>query len=50
VTERAPDPFRPGDVPEGRPYAKVGRPGFAVAVALVVVAAAVALVLFAVLR
>jgi len=50
VTERAPDPFRPGEVPEGKPYAKIGRPGVAVAAALLVVAAVVALILFAVLR
>ena len=50
MTERAPDPFRPGEVPEGKPYAKVGRPGFAVAVAVLVIAAVVALILVAILR
>jgi len=37
-------------VPEGKPYAKIGRPGVAVAVVLLVIAAIVALILFAVLR
>ena len=50
MTERAPDPFRPGEVTEGKPYAKVGRPGFAVAVAVLVIAAVVALILVAILR
>ena len=44
--ERPPDPFRPGEVPEGKPYAKIGRPGFAAAVALLVVAAIVALIIY----
>jgi hypothetical protein len=50
VSERPPDPFRPGEVPEGTPYAKIGRPSIAAAAALLVLAAVVALVLFAVLR
>jgi len=50
VTERPPDPFRPAEVPAGRPHAKIGRPGIAAAAVLLVVAAIVALVLFAVLR
>jgi hypothetical protein len=41
--QRAPDPFRPGEVPEGRPFAKVGRPGFAVGIFLAIVVLVVVL-------
>ena len=47
--KRAPDPFRPGEIPEGKPYAKAGRPGAAVLVVAVIVIAALALVVWAVL-
>jgi len=50
VSERPPDPFRPGKVPKGRPFAGIGRPGVAAGVALFVIAAFVALILFAALR
>jgi hypothetical protein len=48
--KRAPDPFRPGEVPEGRPYAKAGRPGTAVLVVAVIVLAAIALLVWAAAR
>jgi hypothetical protein len=48
--KRAPDPFRPGEIPEARPYEKAGRPGTAVLVVAVIVIVALALVLWAVLR
>ena len=49
-SRRPPDPFRPGKVEEGRPYAKIGRPSFALAVVLAIVAAVVVLIVVAVLR
>jgi hypothetical protein len=48
--KRAPDPMRPGAIPEGEPYAKVGRPGTAVLAVALVVAAAVGLIVYALLR
>jgi len=48
--KRAPDPFRPGEIPEGRPYMKAGRPGTAVLVVALIVFAAVALIIWAVAR
>jgi hypothetical protein len=39
---RAPDPFRPGEVPEGRPFAKVGRPLTPVLLVLAIVVIALA--------
>jgi hypothetical protein len=47
---RAPDPFRPAEVPEGRPFARVGRPGTAVLVVGVIVLVAVALIVWALVR
>jgi hypothetical protein len=48
--KRAPDPFRPGSIDEGRPYAKAGRPITPVLVVTLIVVVALALVLYAVLR
>jgi hypothetical protein len=48
--KRAPDPFRPAEIPEGRPFAKAGRPGTAVLVVGLIVALAAALVVYALLR
>ena len=50
MTERPPDPFRPGKLPRGKPFAGLGRPGFAVAVVLLVIAAIVAVILVLALR
>jgi hypothetical protein len=47
---RAPDPHRPGEIPDGRRYAKAGRPGTAVLVVSVVVLLAVAFVVYGLLR
>jgi hypothetical protein len=47
--QRAPDPHRPGEIPEGRPYEKIGRPGTAVLVVAVIVLVVVALVIYALL-
>ena len=49
-SKRAPDPFRPGEIPEGEPFAEVGRPGAAVAVVMVIVAVAVAAIVWALVR
>jgi hypothetical protein len=48
--KRAPDPFRPGEIPEGEPYAKVGRPTTAVLVVALIVGVALALIVYAALR
>ena len=48
--KRAPDPFRPGEIPEGEPHEKVGRPGTAVLVVGLIVAAAAAFIVWALLR
>ncbi|HEX9351242.1 MAG TPA: hypothetical protein VF877_08225 [Gaiellaceae bacterium] len=45
--KRAPDPFRPGDIPEGEPFAKAGRPGAAVLVVVLIVAALIGLIVWA---
>ena len=45
--KRAPDPFRPGEVSEGRPYDKVGRPITAVLVVALIVLVALAFVVWA---
>ncbi len=39
MSQRAPDPFRPGSVPEGEPHGKLGRPAAALAAVLLVVIA-----------
>jgi hypothetical protein len=49
-SKRAPDPFRPGDIPEGEPFAKAGRPSVAVAVVILIVAVAVVALIYAMLR
>jgi hypothetical protein len=48
--KRAPDPFRPGEVADGKPYAKAGRPGTAVLVVALVVFVALALIVWALAR
>ena len=48
--KRAPDPFRPGEVPRGKTFAKIGRPGTAVLVVALIVVAALALMIWASLR
>ncbi len=48
--KRAPDPFRPGEIPEGVPYAKVGRPAAAVLVVGLIVLIAVGLIVWALFR
>jgi hypothetical protein len=48
--KRAPDPFRPGEIPEGRPHEKVGRPGAAALFVGLIVLVAAAFVVWAVLR
>ena len=48
--ERPPDPFRPSEVPEGRPAGILGRPAAALAVTLLVVAAVVALIVYVIVR
>ena len=48
--KRAPDPFRPGEVPEGKPYQGVGRPTTAVLVVGLVVIVALALIVWAIAR
>ena len=49
-SKRAPDPFRPGEIPEGEPFAEAGRPGAAVVVVLLIVAVAVVALIYAMLR
>jgi hypothetical protein len=48
--KRAPDPMRPGEIPEGRPYAKIGRPGTAVLVVGLIVLVVVVLVAWTLAR
>jgi hypothetical protein len=48
--KRAPDPFRPGDIPKGKPFAKAGRPGTAVLVVVLIVAVLIGLIVWASLR
>jgi hypothetical protein len=48
--KRAPDPFRPGEIPQGRPFARVGRPGAAALVVSLIVLVAVALIVWALAR
>jgi hypothetical protein len=48
--KRAPDPFRPGEIPEGRPHETVGRPVTAVLVVGLIVIVALALIIWAVVR
>lgn len=48
--KRPPDPMRPGEIPEGEPYAKVGRPGTAALVVGIVVGLALALIVYALFR
>ena len=48
--KRAPDPFRPGEIPEGEPYEKAGRPASAVLVVGLIVIVALALIVWAVAR
>jgi hypothetical protein len=50
ASKRAPDPFRPGHVPEGRHFAKVGRPGTAVLVVWLIVAVGVAVIVYGLVR
>jgi hypothetical protein len=49
-SKRAPDPFRPGEVPEGEPFQKVGRPGSAVVIVLLIVSVAIAALIYAMVR
>ena len=42
--------MRPGEIPEGRPYAKIGRPGTAVLVVGLIVLVVVVLVAWALAR
>jgi hypothetical protein len=49
-SKRAPDPFRPGEIPEGEPFAKAGRPGAAVVIVLLIVAVAIAALVYALVR
>jgi hypothetical protein len=49
-TKRAPDPFRPGEIPEGEPFEKAGRPGAAVVVVMLIVAVAVVALVYAMVR
>jgi hypothetical protein len=48
--KRAPDPFRPGKIPEGEPFEKAGRPGAAVVVVMLIVAVAIAALVYALVR
>jgi hypothetical protein len=48
--KRAPDPFRPGEIPDGTPYQKVGRPGVAVLVVGLIVLVALAMIVWATAR
>jgi hypothetical protein len=47
---RAPDPFRPGDVPEGEPFGKAGRPATPTLVVAAIAVLVVAIVVFALVR
>ena len=48
--KRAPDPFRPGEIPEGKPHETVGRPSTAVLVVGLIVLVAAAFIVWALLR
>lgn len=48
--KRAPDPFRPGEIPEGEPAGKVGRPVTAVLGVALITGLAVALIVWALVR
>jgi hypothetical protein len=48
--KRAPDPFRPGEVPEGKPHEKIGRPTTAVLVVALIVLVAIAFIVWALAR
>jgi hypothetical protein len=48
--KRAPDPLRPGEIPEGEPYANVGRPATAMLVVVLIVLVAVGLIVWALVR
>jgi hypothetical protein len=48
--KRAPELFRPAEVPKGRPFGKAGRPGTAVLVVGLIVVVAVALIVYAAVR
>ena len=49
-SKRAPDPFRPGEVDEGRPAGILGRPAFAAVVIGAIVLIAVVIVIVALAR
>ena len=49
-SKRAPDPFRPGEVPEGKPAGKLGRPSVAALVMAAIVVLAIVIVVIAVAR
>jgi hypothetical protein len=48
--KRAPDPFRPGTIPDGQAYEKAGRPATAVFVVGLVVIVALAFIVWAIVR
>ncbi len=48
--KRAPDPFRPGKVPEGRTHEKIGRPSAAVFVVGLILLVALAFIVYAVVK
>jgi hypothetical protein len=48
--KRASDPMRAGEIPEGEPYAKIGRPAIEVLVVGLVVALAVGLIVYTMVR
>jgi len=49
-SRRAPDPFRPAEVPAGRPFAKAGRPMTPMLVIGAIVLVVLAIVLIALVR
>ena len=49
-SKRAPDPFRPGEVEEGKPAGLLGRPAFAALVVAAIVVVAVVIVVVALAR
>ena len=49
-SKRAPDPFRPGEIPEAEAFEKAGRPGAAVVIVLLIVSVAVVALIYAMLR
>jgi hypothetical protein len=48
--KRAPDPFRPGEIPAGRPYAKAGSTGNRSAVVALIVLVALTPVVYALVK